>query len=269
MSRDIAGVLLGDIHAGHIAGLCPPGQWKPEWKEKLPRLAALHAETWKLWRKGANDFKGCDIVVSNGDNIEGQGQKSSGIEIYQSDRKEQSDIAAGGLAMFQAKKYRLTRGTPYHVGDSEEFEDLISLNLISRGFDSTIHNHWQGYLNGKVFDCKHHIGGSQTPYSETTPVSKERIHNLLWSEKGACAKADVIVRSHCHFYAYAGNKQFRALTLPALQAPYTTKYGRKCSRTVDWGILPFEISKGGNIKWHEQYIVESLSSIHADLEVIN
>lgn len=269
MSRDICGVLVGDLHCGHIAGLTPPGQWKPEWAIEKPKLAMLHSETWNLWRKCTEAFKGCDVVVSNGDNIEGKGQRAGGNEVYEHDRIEQGKIAATCLSMFNAKQYHLTRGTPFHVGDDEEFENLMVNEFTLRNLECKIHNHLQMSLNGKVFDIKHHVGSSQIPYSEAMAVSRERVHNILWAERGACQKANYIIRSHVHYYAYAGNKFYRAMSLPALQAPYQTKYGRRCSRTIDWGMLPFEISTGGNVKWHEEWIVEGLESVKSELVVID
>ena len=249
-------VALGDMHCGHEVGLLTPG-WFRDSKD-FPHLNAIEDEMYCRYKAFTKKYHKPDVLFVNGDSIEGKGEKSGGCELVTSDRNEQVNIAVKLIQMWNAKRVILTYGTGYHVGNEEDFEKNVAKEL-----GCEIHSHFQAELDGVIFDVKHHCGGSGMPHTKGTPLTKEMLFNLLWKEAGQCEKADIILRSHVHNYFHTDSIGWDAFTLPALQAP-GSKYGsRRCSGMVHWGIIPFEINRGG-FRWTKENIVQ-LESAKSEL----
>ena len=71
---------------------------------------------------------------------------------------------------------------------------------------------------------------------------------MLWAVRGA-TEANVIVRSHVHYFNYCGGSNWLALTTPALMG-LGDKYGSRVpSGTVDYGLISFECYRGA---WNMQ-----------------
>jgi hypothetical protein len=242
-------VALGDLHCGHVAGLTPPGYMKRI--EKFPSIYQLSSEMWTRYKAMVKKYYAPDVLIANGDLIDGRGEKSGGTELLVTDQKLQCNMAIECLKMWNAKKIILTYGTPYHTSHAgEDYEDIISDKL-----GAEIHNHAQIQIHKTVFDVKHHVGGSSSPVSENTAISKEHLWNLLWADIGSCEKADIVLRSHAHYFTHCGNEEYLAMILPALQAPSHNKHGgRKCSRVVKWGLVKFNIKPQGGFSWEPEII---------------
>lgn len=133
----------------------------------------------------------------------------------------------------------LSHNTPYHVGKLDDYEDLLAEHL-----GAAIKDHPFFTIGGVTFDMKHKVGSSSVPYSRGTSIARDRLWNVLWSERGEQPKAGVILRSHVHYFSYVGGPGWVAMTTPALQAAGTKYGGRACSGTVDWGVVVFEVEDG-------------------------
>jgi hypothetical protein len=135
--------------------------------------------------------------------------------------------------------------TPYHTGQEEDWEDVLA-----REVGAKIGAHEWVDINGLVFDVKHHVGSSQIPHGRHTAVARERLWSQLWAEREQTPKADVIIRSHVHYFDYCGGRDWLAMTTPALQG-LGTKFGaRRCSGTVDFGLLSFDVASRDEWSWH-------------------
>ena len=184
-----------------------------------------------------------DLLIVNGDAIDGKGHRSGGTEQITSDLGEQATMAMQCINEANAKKVFMTYGTSYHVAaDGEDIEQYIAMRIGAQ-----IGGHIFPEVNGLVFDVKHHVGGSSTPYSRGTAVSKEKMWNMYWSEIEGAPKAFVFLRSHVHYFNFCGDDDYLAMTLPALQG-FGNKYGsRRCSGIVKYGMVYFDINDNGEI----------------------
>lgn len=236
--------VISDLHCGHRAGLTPP-RW---WESRESKHGKIQRECWN-WYKCEIEKSKPDILVVNGDAIDGKGQRSGGVEEITTDRNEQVEMAEAAIVASGAKTVIVVAGTAYHTGDEEDFEDNLAKAVGAKSFSG------QEFVEcgGVVFNFKHHVGSSSIPHGRHTAVSKERVWNLLWSERGRQPRANVIVRSHAHYFDYCGGSNWFALTTPALQAA-ATKYGRRCSGTVDFGFVQFDCN-GGKYTW-EAHLLE-------------
>lgn len=244
-------VLTGDAHCGHIAGLTPP-QW---WLGEGSKTGQIQRELWGYFMKWAEQFKGVDGFIHNGDAIDGKGPRSGGTELLTCDRNEQCRMAVEAFRQFGAKQYLLSYGTPYHVGSEEDFE----VN-IARELGCEIHG--THYLKPEGSDVhvhlKHKVGASTIPHGRHTPTAKAKLWLDMWHESQDWPKADMIVRSHVHYFDFCGGADWIAMTLPALCGA-ASKYGsRQCDGLVDFGIVWFEIDEKGELRFDHRHNVETV-----------
>jgi hypothetical protein len=241
-------VAIGDLHSGHYVGLTPPSfQWTDSDGKypKRDRIAKIQKHMWNWYVNKITDLGPIDLLIVNGDSIEGKGERSGGTELVSSSIQTQCDMAVQSIEVAKAKRIAMTFGTPYHVSpDGEDAEESIA-----RSLNATIGGHEWMDCNGKIFDVKHHIGSSSSPQARHTAIAKDRLWNMLWSYHDGAPKADIILRSHVHYHTFCGGADWLAITLPALQGP-GSKYGvRKCSGLVDFGMTVFDIDEKGRYTW--------------------
>lgn len=240
-------ICMGDTHCGHVAGLTPPS-WEAKGTRGLAgKLAPLRSECWKWFEKTVKKLGPFDGCIFNGDGIDGDGGRSGGTELLTVDRGEQAAMAAECLGVVGAPRIWQTYGTAYHTGQVEDFEDYIQEFVPDAKV--TIGSHEWPEVNGLIFDVKHHLGSSSVPHGRHTASSRDHTWNIMWNEIGQQPKAHVFLRSHVHYHQYCGGPGWLAMTLPPLQAA-ATKYGaRRCSGTVDFGFVVFEIDNKGAYSW--------------------
>ena len=233
-------MICGDYHCGHKAGLTPPEWFVNPFQSKL---RAKQEEAWGFYSDTIKTLPKPDILIVNGDSIDGKGKRSGGTELITSDRQEQGDMAVRCIQEVGAKKTYMTYGTPYHTGQGEDHENTIAEKVGAECIKDQL---WLD-VNGLVFDVKHAVGGSSVPYGRATAVAKEKTWNREWFETDEQPKADIFIRHHVHFHRHTGDTSFLAMTGPALQAPDTKFGGRKCSGRVDFGFLYFTIKEGDTL----------------------
>jgi hypothetical protein len=268
-------VLMGDTHCGHEAGLTPAAfqvRWREAEKdednednaarlirERENKAAALEHECWAWYVAACRRVQPVDLVIFNADAIDGRGERSGGTELLTADRGKQCDMAVTAIRKMGARRTMMTYGTPYHTGQIEDWED----NIADRLDAECIKSHLWVDVNGLIFDVKHHIGSSSVPYGRSTPITKDRVWNLIWAEHEQQPKANVIIRSHVHYFHGAFGTGWLGMTLPALQAA-GTKYGaRKCSGTVDFGFVVFDVKPSGNFSWYPEQPTLEHQKAHA------
>ena len=239
-------VTIGDMHCGHLVGLTPP-----DWQVKNSARSEAREVQKMLWReftKLARPLRGMEVLIVNGDAIDGRGDASGGTELITTSLIEQGEMATAVIEWLKPKKVFMSYGTPYHTGKAgEDFEDLIAAAVKAESIKS------HGFLDyrGILFDYKHHLGGSSTPYGCATPLLKDQLWSDLWARNDEGRLADVVVRSHQHTHIGVTADDRWSIVLPALQGP-GSKFGtRKCSKVVHFGFCSFQIEKKGEYSWQK------------------
>jgi len=239
-------VILSDLHCGHELGLTPPTWRYQENNPEKGQIARIQREAWEFYEYIIDNVVGkyADVLVINGDLIDGKANKNEGIELITTDSNLQVKIAIECIGLWNAKKIMMTRGTPYHVGKGECHED-IAADILG----ATIEDNLTFRFNGKVFNFRHKVGGSSVPYGKGTPLVKEAIWNTLLAEYNNTQRADIIVRSHVHTYVEYRDSHRIAIVTPALQV--NSKYGtQQCSGYTDFGFLVVDVYDNGNVIIH-------------------
>jgi hypothetical protein len=228
-------VCIADLHCGHRTGLTPP-----EWQMQkginafFDKIHDFESDMWKWFSGCAERCKPVDILVVNGDAIDGKGDKSGGTELLTADRVLQGEIAKKCIQLFEAKHIVIINGTPYHTGKEEDFEAVLACELKAH-----YANHEFIQCGGVGFDFKHKVSSSVIPHGRWTAPRRAALWNSLQAERGLQPNVDILVRSHVHYYTL-GEDQFKTvITSPALQG--WSKYGsRECEGTNDVGFLQFD-----------------------------
>ena len=239
-------MIISDLHAGHRAGLTPPDwQYQDNPRDKdLRKFAAEQRAMWAFYVKQVAALAPVDVLIVNGDAIDGKGIKSGGTEQIVMDRAAQVDMAAECIGMWGAESIVLTFGTPFHTGQDEDWETVLAREVGA----VKIGSHEWVEVEGVVFDCKHKTSSSIIPHGRHTGPARDVLWNALWAELGVEPRADVFVRSHVHYHTYAGDGRRLVMTTPALQG-FGSKYGaRQCSGIVDVGLVHFDCD-GGAYSW--------------------
>lgn len=236
------------MHCGHMVGLTHPSdnpQYDDDYHAEASRYRAL---VWGwAWGK-IRALKKIDLLIHNGDAIDGKGSKSGGTEQIVMDRHEQAKMAANILKRINAKEIRLTYGTGYHTGNFEDYEDVVA-QLVGCPKPSGELNI---EVNGVIFNAKHKAGGSQIPHGRMTAQLRDKMWNTLWAARGEYPESDIQIRSHNHYFKYGGDADSFIVATPALQGYGWNKYGtRIMSGTVDYGFVWFDVYEDGrySFKW--------------------
>jgi len=228
-------LIISDLHCGHRGGLTPPSwQYNKDDDENVRgKFGFLQATVWDWFVKKVKEIGPVDLLVCNGDAIDGKGGKNGGVELLTGDRREQCEIAAEAIRQVEYKKLLLIRGTPYHVGDEENWEDVLAgmVNATDIGWHEWVD------ADGVILDFKHKISRAETA------KDRETIANLLWAERGVQPIANILIRSHVHIFVYRGDSRRIVISTPCFQG--WSGYGvSQTSGTIDIGMLLIECDRG-------------------------
>jgi len=237
-------VVVADLHCGHRSGLTPPRyQYGEEEDGAYEKYGKIQKVMWDWYAATIKKLQPIDTLVANGDCIDGKSDRSGGTELITADRKVQCEMASHAIKLAKAKRIYIIKGTPYHTGREEDWEEVLA-SLVDAN-----HCGYHEWLDaeGVIFDFKHHISNSSVPHGKATALSRAKLWNALWAERELQPKAQVLVRSHRHAFDYTGNATFFALVTPALQA--WTKYGSRIVEACpDVGLVSFRC-RDGRYSW--------------------
>jgi hypothetical protein len=236
-------LIISDLHCGNRFGLTPPA-WQYHDREGYYHKVGLFQQSlWCWFAKMIDTIKAevpIDLLVCNGDAIDGKGERSGGTELLEADRNEQIKIAHNCITYAGAKKNIIVNGTPYHTGREDDFEATLAALL-----NAQYANHCHITVDGVKFDIRHKVNSSVIPHGRYTAPRREAVWSAMWQERGLSEKADFIIRSHVHYYTMSEDAATTVITTPSLQG--WTKYGsRECSGIVDIGFLVIDCDKGSH-----------------------
>jgi hypothetical protein len=249
-------LVISDLHCGHLYGLTPP-----DWQDGNREVLQFQRNLWAFYKSTIEENGPFDILICNGDAIEGKSALWGSRELITADRHEQVRMAAYAINEARAPVVHLTYGTRYHVGKEEDFESIL-LDLIEAK-EKAAHGHLFLRVEDTVLDVKHKVGKSTVPHGRFTTLFRAAVWNILWAESDERQpRADILIRSHVHYYVYCGDRGKLALITPALT--YNSMYGiRECEGTVDVGLIIFEID-GDNFSYYPKFLKSKFlkASVH-------
>ena len=219
-------VAIGDLHSGSMYAPLPPdfetydGALKP-WNRPQEYL-------WRCW----DDFTWrChkfdpDIIIVNGDCVEGPQRKSNGFEVSLPAAGDQVEACIGVLGQLKHRvrgdvRWYFTRGTPYHVGEFGETEEAIARKIGAEPYGSVgVGKYAREVLwanaEGVTIEATHHPAGSSTGFYRMTVLDRD----AQWSAMAAkdpskgVPKSHLLLRSHLHFFGRLEHESKLVIMLP-------------------------------------------------------
>lgn len=233
-------VVIADLHAGHRSGLThPTWQYHEDGDPIINKFGEFQKVLWEWYTGKIASLQPIDTFIVNGDAIDGKGDRSGGTELLSSDRRVQCQIAAEAIRVARAKRIYIIKGTPYHTGYEEDWEEVLG-DMVGAAH---VGNHEWFDAEGVIIDCRHQVSASVIPHGRYTALARHALWNELWAERDMQPKADIIIRSHRHFYSYCGDSRWLAISTPSLQL--YTKFGSNIVEgTNDIGIISIDADRG-------------------------
>lgn len=234
--------MISDLHCGHQFGLAHPEDCVNDVQRKA----------WDFVEEGLRKYAPYDVVLTNGDAIDGNAHRNGGIELITTDRLQQCDMATKILRKIayigkNCPEYYFTRGTPYHTGQEEDFENVIAQAFAIEG-KASIGETMLINIEDVVFNLKHKIGGGVLPHTKASPLLRDVLMAIIKENIEGKVRADVFVRSHVHSHIFVEAMRRTALITPALEI--NSAYGqRQCSGLTDFGFVICEVEKGKILRW--------------------
>ncbi len=217
-------VIISDLHCGSIYGLTPPEYFKTY-------RSSIQREAWDAYISMARRWGAPDVLVVNGDAIEGTQSRQGGAELITSDRNVQSDMAVDCIRRWHADEILMTYGSKYHVGEqAEDFEYNIAQRV-----KATIEGRLFFMLGGMTFDVRHKVGSSSIPHGRATALIREMMWDLMKAAEDTGPKVSVVVRSHVHYHIWIEQPGRVMFTTPALQLSRGRYGARECTGETHWG----------------------------------
>lgn len=186
---------INDLHCGSEEGIMPEiANSNLEDEARSNRVEANPIQAWMLkhWYDMC-DMEKYDVVIADGDLVEGPNRKESGIGNWTNNLKTQSITAADLISMTEARKYYVTQGSPYHTGlnGSSDQDTAIELGAV---FDEDL------FLKiDKVRIYARHVTGySDIPHGRSTALNRDMMNAEL-QKKMYGGSIDVHLRGHTHY----------------------------------------------------------------------
>lgn len=224
-------IVISDQHCGSLVGLACP-------KDFDDKTVITQKPLWDWFAAEIKQVGKVDIVVNNGDAVDGPGHRDT-IGHKTTDTREQREIFYRAMEPIKTKQWFFTFGTPYHVTGSEDWE-----KQIAEHYGATIRDILFLDIEGHKCRFRHFIGRSNIPYGQGTPLFKEVVRDMIQALEEEASPADHLFGSHVHYSFNMGHVgQKEAYTTPCLQVPESV-YGRKqAAAYYDLGFLEIQASK--------------------------
>jgi len=232
MGKVVRVLVVADLHSGHEGGLWPDKDLPmPDGRELPLNVGQKHLlACWRHIYQTAKEEIKPDILVVNGDLVDGEQRKSFGTEALTTIIAAQTKAAKKLLEPLASlvKEVYVTRGTPYHDGARGMIAEGIAEGLGAIGPNSGWYT-WSLLdleIGGVVVNIQHSISVATGLY-RATPLDREGIWSALAGKEGKVPKADAIIRSHAHVFVHVEHASKHIAITPAWQLQ--TEYMRRHS----------------------------------------
>lgn len=231
MTKPLRVVALGDLHVGSTVAVADPGSTPTN-----DAAAELRSRLFDRWRESAEGpWSRPDVLIVNGDIVDGQNPKGGGLGTWTNDLFHQADHAVQLLRMWRAKKIFVIRGSNYHVQAGRtglHLEEYVARQLGAEPYpnqenvepEARERSGWEWYLNlgGVTFHVTHKVGVARVFHYRTTPLARQmlqaKLNDQLRHEMDKNLRIRVVLRSHAHYYITVGHSGSDGWILPCWKA---------------------------------------------------
>ena len=246
-------VVISDIHGGASTAVCSEHPYNSELDSeyKPNKLQRVLNEAWydcidDLQQKPT-------VLVVNGEPCDGGNPKQLGQQSWTTNVYDQINDTAKLLGAYKYDNLMFVRGSKYHVQiDSTNFEEILANQMGATGYKAYGGSGLTDYyalleLNGKHFNFTHHVGFNKWAAYRTTALAREMAGLVFDRDK--IGRADVIVRSHVHYFVHIEFVHTHGVCTPAWKFPDSHLFRSGVAGTTpDIGTVEFIIESNGKIE---------------------
>lgn len=209
-------LIYSDIHVGSKVSVCSESPEIIDSENYTPNKA--QKALFQVWKEVNQEIQTKpDVVVINGEPIDGANPKSMGSGVWSTNLVDQiRDFKQIMKYVPTSKKMIFVRGSGYHVntGGATNLEEIVAEEMKADRYRAYGGSGFTDYeanleLNGKYFNFTHHIGFAQWEAYRTTALARELVKMHFEHERRG-HHTDVIVRSHVHYYVQV---RFKSIVL--------------------------------------------------------
>lgn len=196
-------LIVNDLHCGSVYGLGVPN-FVGGGGYTLP-FTETNRFLYDRWLQMINTVGHVDLVVANGDLVEGLNKKKNGAETLTPYIADQSKIAAELLKQIDAEEYAFTGGSGYHMGQDINGDQEVCDKVGGTWFGP------DGYIKieGIKIHVRHVANYSKLPHSRATPILFDFLIAAIQGDD-----TNIFIRSHTHKFVYAGTHNRLGFTTP-------------------------------------------------------
>jgi hypothetical protein len=238
---------ISDTHCGQVCGLTPP-----EWWDAVPagKVRDIAKRGWAWYLDYLKRHRPFDLLVHAGDGVDGRGLRQDGREVI-AQPEAQVDMLLTVIDAARCDRIAMVEGTPYHVSDGARWEAVAVERLRDRGHAVFFGERLTITVNGRLFDVRHKVNGSQAPTGGDNALRSEIVRSAEWAAEYGYPVPHEIVRGHTHRERVVGGGARWARTLPALQM-WTGFGARECGGLYHWGATVCDVAPTGEATWHSE-----------------
>ena len=192
------------------------------------------------------------LLVVNGEPCDGANRRQVGQQSWTTNVYDQLNDAKKLINTIPYQNLMFTRGSGYHVQqDGTNFEEIIAREMGATkyrayGGEGLTDYYALAEIHGKIFNFTHHIGFNKWAAYRTTALAREMAGMVF--EKDKMGKADVIVRSHVHYFVHVEFTHTHGFTTPAWKFPDAHLFRSGLAGTTpDVGMVEVIIEPNGEI----------------------
>jgi len=254
-------LIVSDMHVGSTMAICSPeptmsdlgSPWTPN---------ELQKELFRKWEECIDEIQQKpELLVENGEPCDGANKKNAGQQTWSSNLGDQLDDAKILLDMIPHKAISFVRGSNYHTTqEGTNFEELIAKTMPkikpykSWGGTGYTDYYLLAEMNGVHFNFTHHVGFNKWAAYRTTAIAREMAGMVF--ERDKMGKADIIVRSHVHYFVHVEFTHTHGFTTPAWKFPDAHLFrGGTAGTTPDIGMVEVIVEPNGDV-YIEKHIMD-------------
>ena len=252
MAKSKSILIVSDMHVGSSTAVCTKEPVTVDLNTSY-RPNSLQRELLESWYECIDELtQKPTLLVINGEPCDGANPKGSGKQSWSTNLQDQLNDAEKLIREIPYKNLLFNRGSGYHVDQQgTNFEEIIAQNMKADKYKAFGGSGFTDYFSlvdiyGKHFNFTHHVGFNKWAAYRTTALAREMAGMVFESDK--MGKADVIVRSHVHYFVHVEFVHTHGFTTPAWKYPDGHLFrGGTAGTTPDIGMVEVIVESNGDI----------------------
>jgi len=256
---------IGDLHVGNEGAVMPedfmsesenPAKRRRHFPNKIQRILL------DKWYDMVDKYQRCDILLLNGDIVDGKNYKDTGMGCWTTDTSLQVEAAKQLIKLIKPRQIIGTSGSPYH-SDRNPNGDKLAVEACGGTFKGGFANIT---INGTRIHAMHKVSVSKSSWQyRTTPVARGMVLAAL--NESDLGHYDISLRSHAHYFTYAGFSSSLGMILPCWKS-----YDSFGDLNIEHanpaiGYVAFQFEDDGSYCWHHDIMHFKGTTLNPDVIV--